>query len=54
VFKRQAGSHRMYYRDGVPELVNVQPTKNGQAKDYQVERFLKLAERYSLRLEDES
>ena len=52
-FKRQEGSHRMYFRDGVPELVNIQPTKVGKAKDYQVERFLKLVERHGLRLEDE-
>ena len=37
-FKRQAGSHHMHFRPGVPELVNVQPTKDGKAKDYQVER----------------
>lgn len=52
-FQRQTGSHRMYFREGVPELVNVQPTKDGKAKDYQVDRFLKLVERYGLGLEDE-
>jgi predicted RNA binding protein YcfA (HicA-like mRNA interferase family) len=52
-FVRQTGSHRMHFRAGIPELVNVQPTKDGKAKDYQVERFLKLVERYGLSLEDE-
>jgi predicted RNA binding protein YcfA (HicA-like mRNA interferase family) len=53
VFRRQRGSHRMHFREGVPEVVNPQPTKDGKAKDYQVEQFLKLVERYGLRLEDE-
>ncbi len=53
-FKRQTGSHRMHFRAGVPELVNMQPTKDGKAKDYQVELFLKLVERYGLRLEDKT
>lgn len=52
-FRRQTGSHRMHFRPGVPELVNVQPTKDGKAKDYQVERVVKLVERYGLSLEDE-
>ena len=37
----------------VQEIVNVQPTKDGKAKDVQVEDFLELVERYGLRLEDE-
>lgn len=51
-FRRQRGSHRMYFRADVRELVNVQPTKDGKAKDVQVEDFLKLVERYGLELED--
>jgi hypothetical protein len=31
------GSHRIYYKDGVVEIVNVQP-RNGKAKPYQVNR----------------
>jgi predicted RNA binding protein YcfA (HicA-like mRNA interferase family) len=53
-FQRQAGSHRMYFRQGIPELVNVQPLKDGKAKDYRVVRFLQLVERYGLHLGDES
>ncbi len=36
----------------VVELVNLQAV-NGEAKPYQVRQFLKLVERYKLRLEDE-
>jgi len=36
----------------VPELVNVQEVR-GEAKPYQIRQFLRLAERYNLRLEDE-
>lgn len=51
-FRRQNGSHRLYGRADVQELVNIQPTKDGQAKDVQVEDFLKLVERYGLQLEE--
>ena len=52
-FRRQVGSHRIYARSDVREIVNVQPTKDGKAKDVQVEDFLKLIEAYELRLEDD-
>lgn len=53
-FQRQSGRHRMYFRPGVPELVNVQPLPDGKAKDYQVVRFLALVERYGLDMGDQS
>jgi len=31
------GSHRIYYKEGVVEIVNVQP-RNGKAKPYQVKQ----------------
>jgi predicted RNA binding protein YcfA (HicA-like mRNA interferase family) len=31
------GSHRIYYKKGVAEIVNVQP-RNGKAKPYQVKQ----------------
>ena len=46
------GSHRIFTHPSVPELVNLQEI-GGQAKPYQVRQFLKLVERYDLRLEDE-
>lgn len=48
---RVNGSHHIFVRPGVPELVNLQEVK-GQAKPYQVRQFLRLLERYNLRLGD--
>jgi predicted RNA binding protein YcfA (HicA-like mRNA interferase family) len=49
---RVSGSHHIFIHPGVDELVNLQNV-NGQAKPYQVRQFLRLVERYNLRLEDE-
>ena len=35
------GSHRIYYRDGIVEIVNIQP-RNGKAKPYQVKQVREL------------
>ena len=41
------GSHRVFVREGVKELLNFQDVK-GKAKPYQVRQFIKLIEKYSL------
>ncbi|MCU1460343.1 MAG: hypothetical protein JWO37_418 [Acidimicrobiales bacterium] len=46
------GSHRVFARVGVTELVNLQEEK-GQAKRYQVRQIVTLARRYDLQVEDE-
>lgn len=46
---RQRGSHHIYTSPGISELVNLQ-NASGKAKPYQVRQFLKLVERYDLRL----
>jgi predicted RNA binding protein YcfA (HicA-like mRNA interferase family) len=48
---RVSGSHHIFIHPVVDELVNLQNVK-GQAKPYQVRQFLRLVERYNLRLED--
>ena len=50
-FRRGKGSHRIYLKDGVREMLNLQSVK-GMAKPYQVRQFLKVVERYKL-LEEE-
>jgi hypothetical protein len=45
------GSHHIYTRAGVRELVNLQ-NEGGDAKPYQIRQFLRLLERYNLRMED--
>lgn len=48
---RSRGSHNIFERIDIPELVNIQNNK-GNAKPYQVRQFLSLVEKYSLQLED--
>ena len=49
---RQSGSHHIYSRPGVPQLVNLQDV-NGEAKPYQIRQFLRLVERHNLTMEEE-
>lgn len=49
--RRTSGSHHIFVHPDVPELLNLQDVR-GQAKPYQVRQFLRLVERYALRLED--
>jgi predicted RNA binding protein YcfA (HicA-like mRNA interferase family) len=48
---RTKGSHNIYKNDKVPELINIQNV-NGFVKTYQVKQFLKIIEKYNLKLED--
>jgi len=48
---RTNGSHHIFTRPGVYELVNLQNVR-GQAKPYQIKQFLTLVERYNLKMED--
>lgn len=45
------GSHRVFARAGVRELINLQQA-NGDAKRYQVRQVAMLVRRYDLRLEE--
>ena len=46
-FKGGKGSHRIYVRQGIKELLNFQDVR-GKAKPYQVRQFIKLIEKYNL------
>ena len=48
---RTDGSHHIFTRPGIPELVNLQNIK-GQAKPYQIRQFLKLVETHNLKLKE--
>jgi hypothetical protein len=48
---RVAGSHHAFAHRSIPELVNLQPMR-GEAKPYQIRQFLRLVERYNLKLEE--
>ena len=51
-YKGGKGSHVVYSKKGIPDIVNFQNV-NGMAKPYQVRQFLKIVEEYSLRLKEE-
>lgn len=48
---RISGSHHIYVRRGITELINIQNVK-GYAKPYQIKQFLALVERHNLHVED--
>jgi len=49
---RVNGSHHVFVHADIPELVNLQNVA-GQAKPYQIRQFLRLIERYNMKLEVE-
>jgi hypothetical protein len=46
---RTSGSHHIFGYPGIPELVNLQEV-GGRAKPYQIRQFLRLVERYNIKL----
>ena len=46
---RVSGSHHIFERPNVRELVNIQE-RNGQAKPYQIRQFLQIVDKYQLEL----
>jgi predicted RNA binding protein YcfA (HicA-like mRNA interferase family) len=48
---RIKGSHHIFGRDDLPDLINLQPRK-GEAKPQQIREFLRRIEKYGLKLED--
>ncbi|MGB7001051.1 MAG: type II toxin-antitoxin system HicA family toxin [Halobacteriota archaeon] len=51
-FRGGRGSHRIYVRAGVIEMLNFQNVK-GKAKPYQVKQFIKVVEKYKLQEEED-
>ncbi len=48
---RIEGSHHLFVHRALGEVVNLQP-QGGDAKPYQIRQFLRLVQRYNLRLEE--
>jgi len=46
-FRGGKGSHRIFVREGIREMLNLQNVK-GKAKPYQVRQFIKIIEKYNL------
>ena len=49
---RVSGSHHIFSHPEIPELINLQEVK-GEAKPYQIRQFMRIVERYNLKLEEE-
>jgi predicted RNA binding protein YcfA (HicA-like mRNA interferase family) len=45
---RTKGSHHIFWKDGVVEIVNLQPKQGGKAKPYQVKQVRNLIVKYKL------
>ena len=46
--RHRGGSHHIFTRDGVVEILNLQPRSGGEAKAYQVKQVRDLILRYQL------
>jgi hypothetical protein len=46
--RRRGGSHRIFFRDGVAEILNLQPRSDGTAKPYQVRQVRGVILQYQL------
>ncbi len=51
--ERVKGSHHIFTHPAIPNLINLQEVR-GEAKPYQIRQFLRLVERYNLRLEEDA
>ncbi len=51
-FERRGGkgSHRIYVKDGVAEIINLQPRDGGEAKPYQVKQVRELLVKYRIEI----
>jgi predicted RNA binding protein YcfA (HicA-like mRNA interferase family) len=45
---RVKGSHHIFYKEGVEEIINIQPLGNSKAKPYQVKQIRLLILKYNL------
>jgi len=45
---RIRGDHHIYYREGIEEIINLQPLKDGKAKAYQVKQVRIMIFKYKL------
>jgi hypothetical protein len=47
IYKGGQGSHRIFIRQGIKEMLNFQNVK-GMVKPYQIRQFIKIIEKYAL------
>ena len=46
--RQRGGSHHIFSRDGIPEILNLQPRGGGEAKPYQVRQVREVVLKYGL------
>ena len=46
--ERIKGDHYILTREGIPEIINIQPLSNGKAKTYQVKQIRSIIVKYRL------
>jgi len=46
---RTKGSHHIFYKEGIEEIINIQPIKDNKAKPYQVKQVRQLIIKYKLK-----
>lgn len=46
--RHRGGSHRIFFREGVPEILNLQPRPDGTAKPYQVRQVREVIVKHGL------
>ena len=45
---RIKGSHHIFYKEGIEEIINIQATENNKAKAYQVKQIREILVKYKL------
>lgn len=52
-YRRNNGDHEVYGKEGVPEIINLQPRKKDKrmAKEYQVEQVVDIINKYGIEVE---
>ena len=46
--ERIKGDHHILYKDGIEEIINLQPLRDGKAKAYQVKQVRRIILKYKL------
>lgn len=48
IHRKKPSGHNVFTKDGIPEIINLQPGQNGKAKRYQVQQVADLVLQYDL------
>ena len=46
--ERIKGDHHIFYKEGIEEIINLQPLRDGKAKAYQVKQVRRIILKYKL------